>query len=81
MKYSPSAESDLACLPSSVRDRVANKVEFFVRQNDPLAFAKKLSGYNAYRFRVGNYRVIFEISEKTVFILAIIKRDDVYRNL
>jgi mRNA interferase RelE/StbE len=44
---------------------------------------EKLKGTDAYRIRVGNYRVIYEIHDKiiTVVIIDIGNRKDVYRRL
>ena len=81
VRYTEDGYHDLANLPQELRDRIANKVEFYASQNDPTRFAKRLSGYDAYRFRVGNYRVIFEVSGDVLFVLAIVKRDDAYKGL
>jgi mRNA-degrading endonuclease RelE of RelBE toxin-antitoxin system len=40
-------------------------VEFYSLQTDPLNFAEPLSGSNEYRFRIGDYRVIFEVIHDT----------------
>ena len=42
---------------------------------------KKLKGYELYRVRVGNYRVIYHFDETTIFVTIIDKRDVVYKNL
>lgn len=73
--YKPRALGQLAALSSSVRHRIINKIEFYASQDDPLVFAKRLSGYGAYRFRVGSYRVIFDIESELISILLVLKRD------
>ena len=45
--------------------------------------AVKLTGQNAYRIRVGDIRVIYEIHDRVllVVVLRVAHRRDVYRNL
>ena len=42
---------------------------------------KKLSGQDAYRIRVGDYRILYEIDDtaKTVLVFAVRHRREVYR--
>ncbi len=57
-----------------------SEIEIYTAQPDPQEFAEPLSGPSYYRFRVGNYRVIFEILDGGVFwVLAIKPRDEAYR--
>jgi mRNA-degrading endonuclease RelE of RelBE toxin-antitoxin system len=81
VRYTPTALAHLEAFEDTVSARILQKVHFFSNQKDPLKFAKRLSGYKAYRFRVGNYRVIFEISAKVIYVLVILKRGDAYRDL
>ncbi len=55
-------------------------MRFYAKQPDPLKFAARLTDYREgeYRFRVGNYRLIFDIKENGAYILKIAKRDDIY---
>ncbi len=43
------------------------------------AWERRLSASELYRFRVGDYRVIFEVLHGTIWILAIKRRDEAYR--
>jgi len=79
--YTEPALDDLARLPVQMRDRVFKKISFYATQDDPLHFAEHLTGFRAYRFRIGMYRVFFEIQSDTLFVLAIRKRDKAYRGL
>lgn len=82
--YSPAAVLDLKNLPIKVSQRIFKKVDFFISQTNPLKFAKVLQGEfkGLYRFRVGDYRVIFRKSatgEITILIvLAVGHRKEVY---
>jgi mRNA-degrading endonuclease RelE of RelBE toxin-antitoxin system len=54
-------------------------IEFYFLQPDPLQFAEPLTGSNEYRFRIGDYRVMFEVLHDTLWVTAIKRRDEVYR--
>lgn len=83
--YTEKALKDLSNLPKKVGQRVFDKIEFFAKQSDPLVFAKNLknSDFGHYRFRIGDYRAIFDIDEKgeikILLILTIKHRKDVYK--
>lgn len=79
--YEPSATLELQLLPEQVGTRIVNKMRFFADQVQPLSFAKRLVGRQGYRFRIGDYRVICDIEQDTIIVLAIGKRDDIYRDL
>jgi mRNA interferase RelE/StbE len=67
-------------LPSDVQARILAAIDSL--QDDPRPRgSKKLKGSEEYRVRVGDYRVIYEIHEKTVVILIVrvSHRKDAYR--
>ena len=75
------AVGQLRELSPALRKRITDKIDFYASQSYPLSFAKPLAGYNAYRFRIGDYRAIAETSGDTLFVLLIVKREGAYRNL
>jgi len=83
--YSKNALNKLKDLPRPIARRIVKKVKFFSEQNNPLSFAKHLTdfSYGFYRFRVGDYRVIFDIDKKgqitILLILSIKHRKEIYR--
>lgn len=79
--YESEALHNLELLPKLVESRIVKKLEFFAAQEHPLSFAKYLTGLRVYRFRIGEYRVIFDVQTDTIVVLAIGKRDDIYRDL
>ncbi len=85
MKYKLKIEGrtrkDLQFLDPIVQKRIAKKLRYLIEQPDPLQFAKKLidSSGGDYRWRVGNYRVVFDVSVKEIRLLRIQHRKDVYR--
>jgi mRNA-degrading endonuclease RelE of RelBE toxin-antitoxin system len=81
MKYifTPTAEDDFDRLTRPNRKRIAEKMRFYASHADPLQFAEQLTGSHEYRFRIGDYRVIFEIMHGILWVNAIKRRDEAYR--
>ena len=82
--YTQGARRDLDGVDFSVSQRIVQKIFFYSRQKNPLSFAKRLhdARFGHYRFRIGDYRAIFDV-EKTgmihvLMILRIKHRKDVY---
>jgi len=63
---------DLDSFPKDISERILDKTEFYCNQENPLKYAKKLSTQNTYRFRIGNYRVIFEIDKKGIVTILLV---------
>ncbi len=79
--FSTSAFEQLNALPQIDQVRIKNKLLHYADQKDPLKFAKRLVGHDVYRFRMGDFRVIFEKDRETLYILVIAKRDSIYKDL
>jgi mRNA interferase RelE/StbE len=49
--------------------------------HDPLRYATKLTDpkIGQYRFRIGDYRIVFDLREDELMILAVAHRKDIYR--
>jgi mRNA-degrading endonuclease RelE of RelBE toxin-antitoxin system len=77
--FTPTAQDHLQQLPQQTRKRIATKMRFYARQPDPLQFAEPLSGSHNYRFRVGDYRIIFKVVHDTLWIKAVKRRDKAYK--
>ncbi len=83
IKFSDVGDQYFASLNKIMQKRVMTKLHFFANSKDPFLYAKKLVGSeNKYRFKVGDYRIIFTKQENgEIIILLIIKvahRRDVY---
>lgn len=78
--YTHRATKQLEGLPRSVQKRIAEKMRFYAQQQNPLKFAKHLTDYQEgeFRFRIGNYRVNFDVQKDMIYVLKIAKRDEVY---
>jgi mRNA interferase RelE/StbE len=75
-----SAAKEIRKLPDSVLPRVMRAIEG-LKENPRPAGARKLSGSEEYRVRVGDYRVVYTIAEEvvTVYIVRVRHRREVYR--
>jgi len=72
------AKKDLEKLDSDTRKRVYGALEYLI--TGQRVDIKKLRGSENYRIRVGDYRVIIEISKQavTVYTLRVLHRREVY---
>jgi len=81
VEYQEDALHHLENLSPAIQKRITDKIDFYAAQPNPLSFAKRLVGYDAYRYRIGDYRAIFEIDSGTMYVLLIVKREGAYRDL
>lgn len=85
LQWTIDAMRDLHILDSKTSDRITKKVSWFAKQSSPLRHAQPLVGVykGRYRFRVGDYRVLFKIDHdgklQILMILLVKHRRDVYR--
>jgi mRNA interferase RelE/StbE len=68
IEVKPQAEKALAKIPNPHRRRIANAIDGLARVPRP-AGCRKLTGANdAYRIRVGEYRVVYQIADKILIL-------------
>ncbi|MDH5597145.1 MAG: type II toxin-antitoxin system RelE/ParE family toxin [Candidatus Peregrinibacteria bacterium] len=74
------AHRQLKKLEGSIRKRLKLKLEWYLQQEDPLIFADKLTDADLgrLRYRVGDYRIIFDIDGDKLIIYQVGHRKDVY---
>lgn len=79
--FSRQALRDLRKLDKQTQKRIVDKLEFIASSSSPLNFAEKLidSTFGEWRFRIGDYRAIFDVKEKQIVILKIGHRKEIYR--
>ena len=75
-----SAERDLERLADPLFERITRRLAALAADPRP-AGALKLVGLPAYRLRVGDYRIVYEIDDRTrvVIVVRIRHRREVYR--
>ena len=74
------AQKVLDRLPDDVTARILKKLAFLQSSPRP-ADGKKLKGRDAWRARVGDYRIIYEINDRLAQIIVVVvgHRREVYR--
>jgi mRNA interferase RelE/StbE len=82
LEISGRAAKDIKALDTVVQRRIASKLKFFITQEDPLSLARKLVNAKDgdYWWRVGHYRVVFDVEGSTILILRIQHRSEVYKD-
>jgi mRNA interferase RelE/StbE len=75
-----SAQKQLAKIDPQTQERIIDSIRALADNPRPSG-CKKLSGRPAWRIRVGDYRVIYEINDRKLVIVVVTfgNRKDVYR--
>ena len=82
IEVAPSADRDLDKLKDRIRkqdfERLRDAVSSLAEEPRPQGVRKIKSAERAYRIRVGNYRVVYEVydSDKLVLILQVVRRSE-----
>ena len=73
------ALKDLENIDKEVQNRIAMKLKEYAEE--PLKYARKLTSpkIGTYRFRIRDYRVIFDINYENIVILRIGHRRSIYK--
>ncbi|MBI5817234.1 MAG: type II toxin-antitoxin system RelE/ParE family toxin [Candidatus Yonathbacteria bacterium] len=83
MKYDFKGNSakEFSKLPRKVQSHIKQKLELYMSAPSPLDFAEHLTDFDLgeYRFRIGEYRVSFDVEHDTAKILKVGHRKDIYR--
>ena len=74
------ADKQFRKFPIGIQQRIIKKIEFYLNTDDPLHFADSIKGSDdkIYRFRIGDYRVIFEWIGNRIRILKVSIRPRAY---
>lgn len=83
LEYKNSVKKELRKLNKPDRIAIIGKIELLKDESHPEGSAKLKGSQDLYRFRHGDYRVIYQI-QKQVVIITIIRighRRDIYKNL
>ncbi|MBD3191659.1 MAG: type II toxin-antitoxin system RelE/ParE family toxin [Candidatus Heimdallarchaeota archaeon] len=73
------AVKDLDKLEEKVKERIISTLKEY--NENPFSHAKKLTNpkLGSYRFKIGDYRVVFDIDTNTIVILRIGHRKSIYK--
>jgi len=74
--YTLKAKKDLSNFNLNITKKILDKIDFYIETDEPLKHSKKLSNFKfgTYRFRIGDYRAIFDVDNKGNIIILIILR-------
>lgn len=80
LEFRPAALRALRNLDSVTAERVRGALALLAREPRPPA-SRKLSGRDAYRVRVGDYRIIYSIDDTRLIVVVVLvgHRSGVYR--
>jgi len=75
-----SAQKRLAKIDPINRKQIIDAVRLLAEEPRPLG-SKKLSGRQAWRIRISNYRVIYEVKDRELIVLVVTvgHRKEIYR--
>jgi len=77
---SPLAEKKLKKIHKLDQLAIIKKLKSLEAETEPSG-VKKMSGYNLWRLRVGNYRIVYERQRNKVYVPVIGHRREVYNLL
>lgn len=77
--YTKRALKDIRKLDSRSKTRIKNALEIY--SLNPYSHLERLTNYiiGNYRFRIGNYRIIFDINEDEIVVLRVGHRKEIYK--
>ena len=77
--FTQRALKDLENIDKKEQRRIAGKLKLYAKE--PLGYARKLVSpkIGTYRFRIGEYRVIFDIDGVNIVILRLGHRKNIYK--
>jgi len=77
--YTHRALKDIEALDASVKQRLGKTLRRYEQQ--PLNHAEPLkqSELGSYRFRIGDYRVVFDLEGPEIIVLRVGHRRDIYK--
>lgn len=76
----PSAQKEITKLPKQVQSKILKALASLSENPRPNG-CKKLIGTDSWRFRIGEYRIVYSIEDDVLFVevIRIAHRKDVYR--
>ena len=78
-----SAERDLSRLPEETLHRIASRIRALAQDPRPSGCRKIKGSKNDWWIRIGQYRVIYEVDDKSkkVWVMHVRKRESAYRGM
>jgi len=81
VEFTKSAQKELSKLPIEVSIRIAKAI-LKLSENPRIGSVRPMVGVSSWRLRVGDYRVIYDISDNTftILIIRVRHRKEVYKS-
>ena len=73
------ALKDLKKIDKKARITIIDKIQLLKDYPDTPNIKKLTNYYPPYRFRVGNYRVLFDIKDDVIYIISVKHRKEAYK--
>ena len=79
--YTNRVYKDIKKLPLEIKKRIGKSLLRYAQ--DPHRYSETLidSDLGTYRFRIGDYRVIFDLEDSEIIVLRVGHRRDIYKKL
>ncbi len=81
IEFAPAAKRQFDKLPKDIQQRLAPRIEALASDPRPSGCMKLSGGDSEYRIRIGDYRVVYDVSEQQlrILVLKVGDRNGVYR--
>lgn len=81
IQFTKEAKRDVKHLDVHTFQRIKKKLKWYLSHDDPLVFADQLTDFRLgeYRYRVGDYRIIFDLEGDLMTVTRIGHRKEIYR--
>jgi len=81
IRFAKAAFRQLSRLERHIQKRITEKLDYYCSQDEPLNFAERLTDhrFGEWRFRIGEYRVLFDVEADEIVVLAVGHRREIYR--
>lgn len=79
--FTERAKKDWQNLSREIQNQIRKKLSFHIQSGNIFHFAEKLKNRSSgeYRFRIGDYRLIFDFKNDIILVLKVGHRKDIYR--
>lgn len=79
--FARSAFRQFQKLDRALQKRIDEKLRFYISQKNLLQFAEPLKDtrFGEWRFRIGDYRVLFDVEDDKILVLKVGHRKEIYR--
>jgi mRNA interferase RelE/StbE len=72
---------DVRSLGHQVQVQLVKKLKEIESHPDPISLATPLTNFahGQFRWRIGSYRIIFDVEDRTIYLLSVRHRSEVYK--